>query len=94
MTTTVGVLGGHGIQGAVGGYYYYDMPVAISGKQMGQPNNYAKQDRNNIKKGGSTGGLLVAQNSYPGGGGVPGEYNSGFLIHYDYNHYAQPTSHV
>jgi hypothetical protein len=70
------------------------MPVAINGKQMmgnSQANNYAKQDRNNIKKGGSTGGLLVAQNSYPGGGGVPGEYNSGFLIHYDYNHYAHPT---
>jgi hypothetical protein len=84
---------GTGPQG-IGGFYYYDMPVAISGKQMvGNSQGYVKQDRNNIKKGGSTGGLLISQNSYSGVppnahlSGHP-EYNSGFLIHYDYNHFA------
>jgi hypothetical protein len=64
--TQVGVLGTGVLGGASGhnfgaGFYYYDMPVAINGKQMGLPNSsYAKQERNNIKKGGSTGGLLLA----------------------------------
>jgi len=55
-----------GSSAAAAGFYYYDAPVAINGKQMGLPGtSYAKQDRNNIKKGGSTGGLLGQQNSYP-----------------------------
>jgi len=56
---------------------------------MGLPtSSFAKQDRNNIKKGGSTGGLLASQNSYPATHHPHQEYNSGFLIHYDYSHLA------
>ncbi len=59
----MGILAPPGLSHTYGtGYYYYDMPVSINGKQMGLPNNsYAKQERNNLgKKGGSTGGLLLS----------------------------------
>ncbi len=57
--STVGIMGSN----QAAGFYYYDMPVSINGKQIAGNNSNTfgqKQDRNNIKKGsGSTGGLLL-----------------------------------
>lgn len=41
---TVGIIAPPGLSHTYGtGYYYYDMPVSINGKQMGLPNSsYAK----------------------------------------------------